>query len=384
MIWPTASLGEVATIERNSVAASDIQSGSRYVGLEHIESGGASLAYGEVTNGEIASNKFRFGPQHILFGKLRPYLAKIVCPDFEGICSTDILPIAPGKRVDRRYLLNFLLLPRTIDWAASRATGVNLPRLSPNELASLEIPLPPLDEQRRIATVLDKANDLRRKRKRALELLDNLAQSTFMEMFGDPVSNPKRWPSKKLTEFESFLTSGSRGWAKYYSESGRAFIRIQNLQGGQLSTDDLIYVNAPENAEAKRTTVESGDVLISITADLGRTAVVPIELHRQAHINQHIALFRSRNINPVYLSMYLASAAGQRQFASLNRQGVKAGLNFDNIRDLSILEPPLEKQNEYADRLGLMRSIAEKSTSESIELSSLFSSLQHRAFSGQL
>jgi type I restriction enzyme, S subunit len=140
--WPTAALGEIATIERNSVFPSDIRSGSRYVGLEHIESGGGSLSYGEVTNGELASNKFQFGPRHILFGKLRPYLAKIVCPDFEGICSTDILPIAPGERVDQRYLLHFLRFPRIVDWASSRATGVNLPRLSPNQLASLEIPLP--------------------------------------------------------------------------------------------------------------------------------------------------------------------------------------------------------------------------------------------------
>ena len=144
-----------------------------------------------MTNGELASNKFQFGPNHILFGKLRPYLAKVVCPDFEGICSTDIVPIAPSNLVDKRYLLHFLRRPETIAWAASRATGVNLPRLSPKELASLEIPLPPLDQQRRIAAILDKADALHRKRKRAIELLDGLTQSIFLEMFGDPGRDPK-------------------------------------------------------------------------------------------------------------------------------------------------------------------------------------------------
>lgn len=175
MSWPIAALGDVADIERRSISPSEIPSGSRYVGLEHIESGGASLSYGKVANGELASNKFHFGPNHILFGKLRPYLAKIVCPDFSGICSTDILPIAPGGRIDKHYLLHFLRRPQTVDWASARSTGVNLPRLSPSELESLEIPLPPLDEQRRIAATLDKADALRRKRKRAVELARSLA-----------------------------------------------------------------------------------------------------------------------------------------------------------------------------------------------------------------
>lgn len=128
MKWTTASLGEIAKIERDSVAPEHIKSGSRYVGLEHIESGGSALSFDAVSNGQLASNKFKFGPNHILFGKLRPYLAKIVCPDFEGICSTDILPIAPGKAVDQRYLLHFLRRPQTVEWASSRATGVNTSR----------------------------------------------------------------------------------------------------------------------------------------------------------------------------------------------------------------------------------------------------------------
>jgi type I restriction enzyme S subunit len=141
--WATEPLSKIATIDRNSISSADIKSGSRYVGLDHIEAGGGSIRFGSVINGELASNKFQFGPNHILFGKLRPYLAKVVCPDFEGICSTDIIPISPSERVDKRYLLHFLRRPETIAWAAGRATGVNLPRLSPKELASLEIPLPP-------------------------------------------------------------------------------------------------------------------------------------------------------------------------------------------------------------------------------------------------
>jgi len=208
--WPTAALRDVAKIERSSISPGDIASGSRYVGLEHIESGGGAVSFGHVTNGELASSKFRFGPNHILYGKLRPYLAKIVNPEFAGICSTDILPISPGDRVNLRYLLHFLRRPETVDWASSRATGVNLPRLSPRELSSLEIPLPPLDEQRRIAAILDKADSLRRKRKRALDLLDGLTQSIFQAMFGSTVSG------KILTQPLSAVTSEIYRYPTYF------------------------------------------------------------------------------------------------------------------------------------------------------------------------
>lgn len=85
----TVALGRVAEIERDGIAPDKIQSGTPYLGLEHIESGGRILSFEPVDEGELASTKFRFGPDHVLYGKLRPYLAKIAMPDFEGICSTD-------------------------------------------------------------------------------------------------------------------------------------------------------------------------------------------------------------------------------------------------------------------------------------------------------
>lgn len=230
---------------------------------------------------------------------------------------------------------------------------------------------------------MNKADALRQKRKQAIALLDSLTQSIFLEMFGDPIQNHKSWPTASLSEFEEFLTSGSRGWAKYYSRDGSLFIRIQNLVNGQLSLGDSIRVKAPDNAEAKRTLIQEGDVLISITADLGRIAVVPKEVG-PAHINQHIALFRSRNIMPAYLAAYLASSGGKIQFASLNRQGVKAGLNFNDIRSLKILVPPKELQDKFVQRTAKLRSIEPYLSRSSVDIDTLFSSIQHRAFSREL
>jgi type I restriction enzyme S subunit len=289
-----------------------------------------------------------------------------------------------GPKLDARFLIHRLMFDYFNGGLEDYHTGATIKHFTGQDLARYEIPLPPIEEQRRIAAILDKADALRRKRKRALDLLDSLAQSIFLEMFGDQARNCKDWKERPLADFESFLTSGSRGWAKYYSDSGKVFIRIQNLQKGELSTSELQHVDAPDNAEARRTTVRSGDVLISITADLGRTAVVPDALDRQAHINQHIALVRTKGINPTYLSTYLASPAGQLQFDALNRQGVKAGLNFDNIRSLKILEPPLALQERYANIWATIKTTSVICNREAVVSRALFSSLQSRAFSGQL
>ena len=159
--WPAVPLREIAEIERDSVQADQIEAGTLFVGLENIERGGAILDPRPVEAGVVASTKFRFSEQDILYGKLRPYLAKIACPDFSGVCSTDILPIRVGPNVERRFLLHFLRQPAMVDYASSRAVGANLPRLSPLTLAGIRVPLPPLAEQRRIADVLDRAEQLR-------------------------------------------------------------------------------------------------------------------------------------------------------------------------------------------------------------------------------
>ena len=264
-----------------------------------------------------------------------------------------------------------------------RAAGATVKNLNIDLVKGVEVPLPPLEEQKRIAEVLDKAEELRAKRRAALAQLDTLTQSIFLEMFGDPSSILEKWPTKKLGELLDFLTSGSRGWAEYYSESGDLFLRIQNVRRDHLLLDDIAYVKAPDTAEAKRTRVQTGDVLLSITADLGRTAVVPEGLGT-AYINQHLSILRTKALVPRFLSSYFASPAGERQVFGRNRQAVKAGLNFDDVRSFLIPVPPIEFQQEFARRVTAVEKLKATQRASLAELDTLFASLQHRAFSGEL
>ena len=176
-------------------------------------------------------------------------------------------------------------------------------------------------------------------------------KSRFVEMFGDPITNLMGWPMVKIGDHLEFLTSGSRGWAKYYSDDGELFITIKNVKGGKISVDDVQHVKPPTGAETERTRVHEGDLLISITADLGRTGVVSWKLaDRGAYINQHLSCIRldRKRVEPLFLAFYLESAAGKAQFEKKNQSAVKAGLNFEAIRSLRFYLPPLTLQREFA------------------------------------
>ncbi|MCC4413438.1 restriction endonuclease subunit S [Limosilactobacillus reuteri] len=181
--------------------------------------------------------------------------------------------------------------------------------------------------------------------------LDELIKARFVEMFGDPVLNSKKYPEKALANYINFITSGSRGWSKYLTPKGKAwFLTIKNVKNSHIAINNIQSVEPPDSKEAQRTKVKEGDLLISITADLGRTGVVSSDIASHGtYINQHLTCIRldTEFINPVYASYFLESVAGKRQFNSKNQNGVKAGLNFDAIKSLKIIIPPIKKQNSF-------------------------------------
>lgn len=161
-----------------------------------------------------------------------------------------------------------------------------------------------------------------------------------------PEAVPLGWSVQRGSDIFSFITSGSRGWAKYYADDGALFLRIGNLDKGTVTLDlrDLQRVAPPKGAEGSRTGVVPGDVLVSITADLGSVAVVPTGLG-EAYINQHIALARPRDgLNAKYIGWFIASPEGQRQLLSLQRGATKKGLGLDDIRALQIPFAPASEQ----------------------------------------
>lgn len=295
--------------------------------------------------------------------------------------NQDMKALLCSEAADPNYVARFIKERSRVILQWVRATTAdNFPI---DKLKHLELPLPPLSEQRRIAAILDKADELRANRRAALSKLDSLTQSIFLDMFGDPAKVLTQWPVRKLGNLLDFLTSGSRGWAQYYADSGALFLRIQNVRHDELLLDDIAYVNAPDTAEANRTQVQTGDVLLSITADLGRTAVVPEGIGK-AYINQHLSILRTKQLFPRFLSAYFASPVGQRQVLERNRHGVKAGLNFDDIRSFIVPLPPIELQHEFGRRVTVVEKLKTEQHAFLTKLDTLFMSLQYRAFLGEV
>lgn len=145
---------------------------------------------------------------------------------------------------------------------------------------------------------------------------------------------PVEWSATPIGSLADHVTSGSRGWARYYSVEGARFLRVGNLSRDHIDMrfDDEAYVSPPGNSEGRRTSLLEGDLLISITADLGMIGVVPSNFG-EAYINQHLALIRFGKVGVCsrFLGYWLLSYRAQQQFQSLNESGAKAGLNLPTI-----------------------------------------------------
>ena len=268
---------------------------------------------------------------------------------FDAYQRTYIIEDASDGKLYMKYLYWFM--SSYINELRKQAIGGVIKYIKLGNLTGAKIQLPSIKKQMEIVNIITKVNNVLCYRESQLHKLDELIQARFVEMFGDPITNSFGWEEHWLDEYIEFLTSGSRGWAKYFTDVGNElFITIKNVKNNQITIDNIQYINAPNSKEAKRTRVKTGDLLISITADLGRTGVVDEAISKRgAYINQHLSLVRldQSRINPLYVSYFLETEGGKKQFESKNQNGVKAGLNFEAIRSLKILVPPMELQEKY-------------------------------------
>lgn len=307
--------------------------------------------------------------------------AGTVSYNLSGYIGSTLAVLRPNpNKLFAPYLSRFL--GWRFDYLQENATGATIPHLSRDVLGSLRIPLPDVSCQQRIAWELEHADRLRRNRRYTLELNDTFLPAAFSELFGDPITNPKSFSIASLGDFLSFVTSGSRGWAKYYAPEGDRFVRSLDVRMNSVSKEVTVFVSPPHGAETERTRVRVGDVLLTITGSrIGRVAPVPKNLEG-SFVSQHVAILRLKpGLLPVFLSMFLSlEAGGQRDIARLQYGQTKPGLNFDQIREFRIMVPPLSLQEQFASivaRAERLRTVQREAESHAEHL---FQTLLHRTF----
>lgn len=164
---------------------------------------------------------------------------------------------------------------------------------------------------------------------------------------------PPGWSNIRAQDVFGFITSGSRGWAKHYSSSGAAFIRVQNVRRGDINLDleDVQRITPPLDIEGTRTRLRLGDIAITITADLGRVGLIRSDIG-DAYVNQHVALARPVNVDMSgYLAWFFSSPVAQEQLGLLDRGVTRAGLGLKDIAAVSIPLPPLAEQRRIVARI---------------------------------
>ncbi len=387
-------LEDVAIIERKAILPSQIKKSDSYLGLEDIEGGtGRIVAYRSAAEAELKSAKFKFTKHHILYGKLRPYLNKVVMPDRDGVCSTDILPILPKKDImNRDYLAYFMRSARFVKLASARSAGANLPRLSPSELSKFMVACPSLEIQTMLANLLKKNESALEKRREAIRLLDDFLKSTFLEMFGNPGENPKDLPLLTLGQIVASerhaIKRGPFGGSlkkEIFVSSGYKVYEQKHAIQNDFKIGSY-YVSETKFVEMTPFRIKLDDLIISCSGTIGKIAIVPKDAEKGIINQALLKLTLNKNkVLPVYFKFLLEMPAMQRKlFGFSHGSSIKNVASVATLKTIKYPIASLNDQTRFIAVLNRAHNLCEKMESPETELQNLFNALTQKAFKGEL
>ena len=326
----------------------------------------------------------------ILVSTVRPNLnAVAIVPEVfdTAIASTGFCVLRPKqKQLDASYLFQWVKTPLFVSDMMRKATGASYPAVSDRIIFESKLPLPPLPEQRRIAAILDKAEALRAKRRAALAKLDQLAQSIFLEMFGDPATNPKRFSKVELSTLVRVGDNINYGVVQPGDDldEGVPLIRVGDITDGSIKTGNIKRISPEIENSYKRSRLNGDEILVSCVGSIGSVALANSSV---AGYNIARAVARippSNDVNRQYLAAYLRTKHIQQYFSGELRTVSQPTLNIKQLSKAMVILPPLPLQQAFAHRIEKLESLKTAHRASLAKLDALFASLQDRAFRGEL
>ena len=375
---PAVALSEVCDVRKGT---SITQSKTR-PGQVPVVAGGMSFAYTH-----DAPNRDRGAITVSASGANAGFVNYWEVPIFASDCTT-IEPLKP-EALDRRFLYRQLkalegMIQRTF------AKGAAQPHVYPKDLATIPIDLPPVEEQRRIAAILDAADALRAKRRQALARLEALTQAIFVEMFRG--RGWGAWPTEPIASLAnqqkgSIRTGpfGSQLLHEEFTDEGVAVLGIDNAVQNQFVWGERRFISPEKYEQLKRYTVLPGDVLVTIMGTCGRVSIVPEDIPTAIN-TKHLCCITldSKNCRPEWLWASLRFHPLVLRQLGATHGAVMPGLNMGKIKQAEIPVPPIDVQLRFVERKNAAERHIESGRASSSRLDTLFASLQQRAFRGEL
>lgn len=371
--WEVKKLWEVCEFEKKQGLYNDLI----YVGLEDIQSDTGKFI-GFISPKTVKSTTFHFSDKHVLYGRLRPYLNKVLVPDFEGHCSTEIFPIKPGNYIERNYLASWLMQEVVVKKINATCTGARMPRANMNEVLNFEIPVPPLPEQKRIVSIIDNAfesistakNNAEKNLKNARELFDSYLQSVFTHPGED-------WKVKKLGEVCEYEKSPCKNIKVPY-------IGLEDIQS---NTGKLIGDPTQKNIKSLSFAFNREHVLYGrLRPYLNKVFLPDFEGHCSTEI---FPLKPNKNVlGRSYLFNWLISSNTMKKINATWTGATLPRANMNAVLDFEIPLPPLPEQQSIVKKLDAVS--AETKKLEAIyqqkldDLDELKKSILDKAFKGEL
>ena len=369
-----------------------------YIDLSSVDKNTKSIASIERHECSDAPSRARklVKTDDVLVATVRPNLngVALVNGAHHGMtASTGYCVLRPNKdKLDSRFLFHWVKTGVFVQRMVNVATGANYPAVSDAKVKASKIPLPPLPEQKRIAAILDAADALRATRRESLAQLDILLQSTFLDLFGDPVTNPKGWEEEHLPSLVSkrkhSLKRGPFGGAlkkEIFVPEGFKVYEQRNVIYNDFNAGSY-FVKKSDYERLIAFKVLPNDLLISCSGTIGRIAAVSMDaapgIMNQALLK--ITLDESRMLNAFFLGLWRSQPFEQQVLGMTHGTGMKNMKSMNELKSTKFLAPPLGFQRCFA---AIVKSVERQKASQRAhlaELDTLFASLQSRAFRGDL
>lgn len=397
MKWKLATLEKVAEINPRLATSPRPNDSVTFVPMAAVSEQSLSIVDGKTRQfHEVAKGYTQFQRDDIIVAKITPCFqnGKMAhATNLEhhiGVGSTEFHVFRPRHGLDGAYLFHLLRAPVVRTKGVGRMKGAAGQRRVPAEyFAELPIPLPPLAEQKRIAGILDAADALRAKRREALAQLDTLLQATFLDLFGDPVTNPKGW---ERVSFGSLIHSGPQNGiykpSKDYG-SGTRILRIDGFYDGAVTDlTSLKRVQVSENEISLYSLAESDIVInrVNSRSHLGKCALIPpLDEPVIFESNMMRLSLNSERMLPRFATQFLQTTFIKNQILSACKDAVnQSSINQTDVKKFQVLVPAIDVQKRFAAVVSVIDQQRTSFRLHLAELDALFASLQSRAFRGEL